>query len=496
MVITQGSQKIPNSTIPRSQLSPGRETPRMQFLTKAWRAIYSDEPYSASRNFLITAIFYLVIGTTFGLVAALLMSYPDLIRGIPQLAFGRLRPAHINTVLIGWLSMGYVACMFYLIPVLSGSKRLWSEKLGNVTMIVWNLLVVFGVASIMNGYTEAREYAELQGLFDWMVLAGLLLAGLNVYMTVLTGPEKKWYVSTWYFLGALFWFPIVYVVGNRTFIQFTGLNDAIAGWFYGHNILGMWFTVGGVGILYYLLPRFSGNPLYSHTLSMIGFWTIGMFYAPTGTHHILQSPVPEWLKAIAVISSVFLLVPVLTVLTNFFMTMKGKWHLAVDHIGMRFACASGLAYLLTCIQGPFQATRSINWYIHFTNWVVAHAHLALLATFSFVVFAASYFIIPKITGRKIYSRGLAVWHFWLTFLGWIVMIVSLTAGGLIQAAGWHFTLPVDQWVMEMTPYFFVRFISGVMIVAGQVLYMFNIYKTVFSKEFVPAPESPTGIAYV
>lgn len=430
------------------------------------------------------------------MTAAALMTWPEFIKDVAQLSFGRLRPAHINLVAIGWLSMGYVGCYFYLIPVLSGRKSLWNEKLGNVTMIVWNLLVFFGVISIMNGYTEAREYAELKGIFDWLVIAGLLLVGLNTYMTVLTGSEKKWYVTVWYVLGSLFWFPIVYVIGNRTFVAFDGLNDAIAGWFYGHNILGMWFTVGGVGILYYLLPRFTGNPLYSHTLSMIGFWTIGMFYAPTGTHHILQSPVPEWLKAVAVISSVFLLVPVLTVLTNFFMTLKGKWSLAADHIPLRFVMASGVAYLLTCIQGPFQATRAVNWYIHFSNWVVGHAHLALLATFSFIVFAGVYYIIPKVTGRKVYSKRLAVWHFWLSLYGWIIMMLSLTIAGLIQAAGWHFAVPVDQWVVELEPYMFVRWVSGVMIVLGQILFMFNIYKTVFGKEFEPAPTSPTGISYV
>jgi cytochrome c oxidase cbb3-type subunit I len=458
--------------------------------------IFSDQPFSTSRNFIVSAILWLVLGVILGLTAAALMTWPDLTKGVAQLSFGRLRPVHIHSVLIGWLSMGYVGCMAYIIPVLSGAKKLWSERLGNITMVVWNALVLFGGWSILNGITEAREYAELTQPFDWMVLAGLLLTGLNMYMTVLTGAEKKWYVSIWYFLGALFWFPIVYIVGNRTFVQFTGLNDAIAGWFYGHNILGMWFTVGGVGILYYLLPRFSGNPLYSHTLSMIGFWTIGMFYAPTGTHHVLQSPVPEWLKAIAVISSVFLLVPVFTVLTNFFMTLKGKWSLAADHIPMRFAIAAGIAYLLTCIQGPFQATRAINWYLHFSHWVVGHAHLALLATFSFITFSAVYYIIPKITKRRMYSKRLAVYHFWLTLIGWILMLVSLTIAGLIQAAGWHHAIPVDQWGLEMEPYMLVRFISGILIVLGQVFFMLNVYKTVFSKTGEALPDSPSGIAYV
>jgi len=470
-------------------------------------AVFSRNPYSASRNFLISAIFWLVFGVIAGLVASLQFTVPDALSGVAQLSFGRLRPVNIISVLIGWLSMGYVCCLYYIVPVLSGRKGLWSEMLGNITCAAWNLVVLIGVLTIANGDTEGREYAELAGTIhvaghaiqtlDWAVLLALVLLGINLWMTVMTGTEKKWYVSIWYFLGAIFWFPIVYIIGNRAFVHLDGLNDAIAGWFYGHNILGMWFTVVGVGIMYYLIPKFTGNPLYSHTLSMIGFWTIGMFYAPTGTHHILQSPVPEWLKSVAVISSVFLLVPVLTVLTNFFMTLKGKWHVAMEHVPMRFAIAGGISYLLTCIQGPFQATRFVNWYIHFTNWVVAHAHMALLATFSFFVFAASYYIIPKITGRKMYSKRLAVWHFWLTLYGWIIMLLSLTAAGLVQSAGWHHGIPVDQWVIELEPYWIIRTFSGVLIVLGQVAYMFNIYKTVFhSEQCEPLPHSPTGVLYV
>jgi cytochrome c oxidase cbb3-type subunit I len=476
-------------------------------MNRVLSAVFSNQPYSASRNFLISAIFWLVFGVTLGTLASLQFSVPDALAGVAQLSFGRLRPVHINAVLIGWLSMGYAACMFYIIPVLVGRKGLWSELMGNITNVIWNIMLVCGIYGILNGDTEAREYAELAGtihvghtsiqVLDWVVLIGLIMLGINCWMTVLTGTEKKWYVSIWYFMGALFWFPIVYIIGNRAFVGLDGLNDAIAGWFYGHNILGMWFTVGGVGIMYYLLPKFTGNPLYSHTLSMIGFWTIGMFYAPTGTHHILQSPVPEWLKSIAVISSVFLLVPVLTVLTNFFMTMKGKWSTATDHIPLRFAIAGGISYLLTCIQGPFQATRSINWYLHFSNWVVGHAHLALLATFSFFVFAASYYMVPKFSGRKMFSKRLAVLHFWLTLYGWIIMMISLTIAGLIQAAGWHHGIPIDQWTLELEPYWIIRSISGLMIVLGQVLYMFNMYKTLFSPaECEPLPDSPTGILYV
>jgi cytochrome c oxidase cbb3-type subunit I len=452
--------------------------------------LFSDKEGSASRNFLVTAIFWSILGMVAGMLAGFEFSFPDLIHNVPQLSMPHLRMFHVNTVAIGWLSMGYVGTMFYMVPSLTKTK-LWSERLGNITMWAWNLLMAANFCTLMNGFTEGREYAELPAVLDVMVVGALILVALNIYMTVVNRKVKKLYVSLWYFLGSLFWFPLVFIIGQRTFVALPGLNDAIVGWFYGHNILGMWFTTVGVGMMYYLLPRITQNPLYSHGLSMLGFWGIALFYAPTGTHHILQSPVPEWLKAIAVISSIFLLVPVYTVLTNFFMTMKGKWGMAVSDMPLRFAVTSAVFYLLTCTQGPFQATRWVNWYLHFTQWVVGHAHLALLGTFSFILTAAVYYGLPKVTGRQWHSQGLIRAHWWLKTSGFTLMMVSLTIAGLVQSAGWHHGIPIDQWSLEIRPYWFFRMLSGIMIVTGQLLFAYNTWKTLYTPQKVPVAAGST-----
>lgn len=442
-------------------------------------AVLSNREGSAARNFILSAIWWSILGMGAGMLGGLEFSMPDLIHNIPQLSFPHLRMWHVNGVAIGWLSMGYVGAMYYMVPSLAKTK-LWSERLGNFTMWAWNAVMVGAFCTLLNGSTEGREYAELGAVLDVLVAIALVTIAANVYMTVVNRKVKKLYVSLWYFLGALFWFPLVYIIGQRTFVALPGLNDAIVGWFYGHNILGMWFTTVGVGMMYYLLPRLTNAPLYSHGLSMLGFWGIALFYAPTGTHHILQSPVPEWLKAIAVISSVFLLVPVLTVLTNFFMTMKGKWQQVVTDLPLRFAVTSCMFYLVTCVQGPFQATRWVNWYLHFTQWVVGHAHLALLGTFSFILTSAIYYGLPRLTGREWHSQGLIRAHYWLKFLGFLLMMVSLTIAGLIQSAGWAFGVPVDQWGLQIRPYWGLRAVSGVMIVLGQVLFAYNAFKSLYT----------------
>ncbi len=443
--------------------------------------LISDREGSASRNFIMSALFWSLIGMGAGLLAAMEFSFPDLVHNVPQLSMPHLRMIHVNGVALGWLSMGYVGVMFYMIPSLTKTK-LWSERLGNFTCWAWNAVMVGALCTLPNGFTEGREYAELGAVLDTIVTVGLISVAMNAYMTVVNRKVKKLYVSLWYFLGALFWFPLVWIIGQRTFVALPGLNDAIVGWFYGHNILGMWFTTVGVGMMYYLMPRLTNNPLYSHGLSMLGFWGIALFYAPTGTHHILQSPVPEWLKAIAVISSIFLLVPVMTVLTNFFMTMKGKWQMMVTDLPLRFTITSSLFYLITCTQGPFQATRWVNWYLHFTQWVVGHAHLALLGTFSFITTAAIYYGLPKLTGREFYSQGLIRAHYWLKTLGFGLMMTSLTIAGLVQSAGWHHAIPFDIWSIELAPYWILRSISGIMIFLGQCLFMYNVCKSLYSKE--------------
>ncbi len=447
----------------------------------------SNEEGSASRNFQLSAMLWSLFGMGAGVFASMEFYNPDLVHNIPQFSMPHLRMWHVNAVTIGWLSMGYIGAVFHMVPTLCKNK-LFSERLGNFTMWAWNLLMVGAICTLLNGNTEGREYAELGAVLDCMAAVALCTVTFNVLMTVAHRRVKKLYVSLWYFLGSLFWFPLVYIIGQRTFVFLPGLNDAIIGWFYGHNILGMWFTTIGVGIMYYLLPRMTQAPLYSHGLSMLGFWGIALFYAPTGTHHILQSPVPEWLKAIAIISSIFLLVPVLTVLTNFFMTMKGKWGQGADDLPLRFAMTSALFYLMTCLQGPFQATRWINWYLHFTQWVVGHAHAALLGAFSFILTSAIYYALPRVTGREWHSQGLMRMHYWLKFIGFLIMYFSLTVAGLVQSAGWAMGIPVDQWANTLYPYWFVRAISGVMIVTGQAIFCYNAFRSLYT----PKPVAVTA----
>ncbi len=453
---------------------------------------------SASRNFLFSAIFWLTIADMVGLIAAIEMISPDFLAGIPWLVFGRLRPIHTNGVLFMWLSMAQIGSFFYIVPRLCGVK-LFSELLGNVTMILWNFVGFAGVLTLANGLTQGREYAELIWPIDVMVMAALLMAGYNIYRTIMMRKEKKLFVSLWYIMGTMVWMPMLYFVGNvmwqpillpgpETNIagfpsgSLQGITDVIWQWFYGHNVLGYWFTTSGVAIVYYLVPVITRSPLYSHLLSLIGFWSIAFFYGLVGMHHVLQSPTPGWLKTLAVIGSLGLFIPVITFLTNIWLTMRGNWGKIYESLPLKFVMAGTVFYFITCIQGPLQAIQGFNRLIHFTNWIVGHAHLALLGTFSFWAMGAIYYIIPVTLKRRIYNPGLAEAQFWIVLAGFLLMMLSLQIGGLIQGAAWLNGDSVYKVLPEIKPYLVARAISGALIVISGIMQAWNIYKTVTASE--------------
>jgi cbb3-type cytochrome c oxidase subunit I len=457
----------------------------------------ATEEYSAARAWLYSAAIWLAVGTSFALIAATEMVSPDFLGGVSFLEFGRLRPIHINGVLFFWLSMAYIGSFNYIVPKLCG-RPLWSENLAKITMWLWNIVGLLMVLTIMSGLSQAREYAEMIWPLDVFVVLALLLTAFNLIMTIARRREKELYVSIWYIVGSIVWLPIVYSVGNviwspivgcssvdATSVKcnpfsgsITGISDATFNWFYGHNVLGLWFTTGAVGIAYYLVPVITKTPVYSHILSLIGFWSISMFYSLVGQHHLLSTPTPGYLKTIATIASLALFIPVLTFLTNIWMTMRGNWGRLYASIPLKFVIVGTVFYFVTCIQGPFQAVQSFNRLVHFTNWIVGHAHLALLGSFSTMAMGALYYIIPVTLKRRIYSPALAEIQFWLVVGGFLLIMISLQVVGLIQGAEWLRGEPVYKTVQDLRPYFVVRAVGGAMVVIGAYIQLYNVYKTV------------------
>lgn len=446
---------------------------------------FYDRPNSAAKHFYLTSVLWVVIATLYGLTAAIELVAPDLLGNISFLLFGRIRPIHINIILFGFLTPSLIGSALYIVPVLTQTK-LYSERLANLSVVLWNIFLVASVVTLSQGKNQGREYAELIWPIDIMVILCFLILSYVVVRTLLARKENLMFVSLWYIAGAFIWTSILYTLGNVVWNPDTGalkgMTDAIWLWFYGHNIFGLLLTPLAIAAAYYIIPRVTGSPIYSHTLSLIGFWMLLVMYTHIGTHHLIQAPAPQWLKVISIIDSIGMLIPVMTFLTNIWLTLKDRLGTIHQNIGGKFIFAGTVFYFLVCVQGPLQSLPSVQRVTHFNNWVVAHAHLALLGFSGFIAIGAMYYFLPKILNRELYSKALADFQYWLLMIGVNGFFLVLTAVGLVQGSSWLHGTTTYRILPEMGVYFVVRIFFGVFVVSGFLIGFYNVMMTFFGRK--------------
>ena len=440
----------------------------------------TDKPHSAALAFLAAGIAWMLVGTLYGLFGAIHLMAPEFFNNIPWLVFGRTRPAHVNTMIYGFTAQMLLGCALYFVPALLRT-RLWSERLGWTAWAFWNIAVLSGPVGFAFGVTQGREYAEYVWLFDVAVVLAVLALIVNLVMTVAQRTEKILYVSVWYALGACVWTAGNYPIGNVMWHPLTGalpgLIDSVILWFYGHNLVGLLLTPLAIGVAYFVIPRVGQAPLYSHTLSLVGFWTLVALYGHIGGHHILQAPIPNWLKTISVVDSVAMIVPVFTVLANLWLTARGRGGALWRDPAARFVMAGTMWYLVTCLQGPVQSLPSVQKITHFTNWTVGHAHIAVLGFAGFIALGGLWHILPLACGRPLYSARLVHLQFWLLMFGLTGFFCALTGAGLVQGAAWYNGETVYRVLPELAVYMAFRALFGVAIIAAAVLGLVNVAMT-------------------
>jgi len=440
-----------------------------------------------SRWFMLSSVAYFFIVGIIALIIAAKYVWPDFMGTSSWLTYGRLRPLHVNGMLFGWLLAADMGLTFYIVPRLCGVK-LWSEKLGVATGILWNIIILSAVVTLLMGVTKGLEYAELVTPISVLVVVAWLMFAANIFMTIAGRKYQAMYVTIWYIMGCILWTAFVYLTGNFATLVTSGVNQANLHWMYIHNAVGLIFTPIGLGIAYYFIPRSSNTPLHSHKLSMIGFWALAFVYVWTGAHHMLHGPISQWLQSIAIAFSVMLVIPVWAVVYNLIRTMKGQWHQLRDSVPLKFLMSGVVFYLLTCFQGPMHSLRTVNAIVSKTDWIPGHAHMAVLGAFSFFAIAGTYYTAPRIFGKPLFSQSLANWSYWMIMIGGLGMFTTLWLGGFWQGWQWNnVAIPFIDTVVALHPVWLMRFLSGVMIFSGIVMFAYNVMATALGP--IPEPAS-------
>jgi len=423
--------------------------------------------------FFTSAVVWLLVGTVFGLIASFKFNFPDWLGNIPALTFGRVRPAHLNSVIYGWASLGIAGLYVWLTARLCQTEVHW-RRLLYISAILWNAGVLYGVVSILGGHSQGIEWLEFPKGAQTLIAMASVLLSLSILRTFYGRRVKHIYVSLWYILASVIWFPILYVIANLPF--YSGVTQAAVNWWYAHNLLTVWVTPAGLAAAYYFIPKVIGRPIHSYYLSLLGFWSFALFYNWNGIHHLIGGPLPTWLISVSIVASVLMFIPVITVAINHHMTMVGHFGKLRYSPTLRFVVFGAMCYTAVSFQGSIQALRSFNEITHFTHYTVGHAHLGLYAFFTMSIFGAIYYIMPRLTKWEWPYPVLIKFHFWLVALGITLYVISMTVGGFIQ--GLYMNDPSHPFmdsVQVTKPYLMARSVAGVVILIGHLFFIYLFY---------------------
>jgi len=402
---------------------------------------------------------------------------------------GHFRLIHTNMAAYGWLVNGFTAMLYYVIPRLTG-KRVWSEKVGYLIFWVWQFILLAALTGYLFDRAQAIEWGETPtgfrpGSFDlnWIPVDLLVTVGAVLVITQFMVPlykarDQKFYVTLWYFTSGLVWLALTYLMGNIVpeWVLPGAAGAAVTGLFI-HDLVGLYVTPMGWGLMYFFVPLILRKPIWSHSLSIIGFWALAFFYPLGGVHHFLISPIPDYVEFGAITTTIAIEVVVTTVVVNFFMTLRGKFGALRTSMPIRWFYAGAIMYFLTCLQCAFQVTWTFQKIIHFTDWVVGHAHMIMFGTFTFWMFGVIDWLWPRICRREWHSDKLRHWHFWLSTIGIAVMFVDLTAAGLIAG---FMQRDLNYWmdlVEASVPFWWVRTFAGGLMVVGFLCSLYNMVRT-------------------
>lgn len=421
----------------------------------------------------LAALMALVISVGFGLLAAIELLVPEAAGNSPWFTWGRLRYDHTQGIMLGWLGNAFFAFLYHAVPVLTG-RRVTSLKLGQWIFGIWNFAVVLpGWILVLAGYSQPLEWAEFPLVIDAFVVLALVLVAIQFLPPFFSRGLEDLYVSSWYIIGGLVFTLLAYPMGNFVPELVPGARGAAFSGLWIHDAVGLFVTPLALAIIYFVIPAATRKPIFSHFLSMLGFWLLFFLYPLNGTHHYVFSVIPVSAQIGAITASTLLGVDVILVVANLFLSLRGTGWFPRDP-ALRFVGTAAMFYLIVSIQGSVQAQMAVNQSVHFTDWVVGHSHMAMLGFASFAAFGGLIHAWQRIPWGR-YHAGTVNIGYWLLLVGVVSMVADLTIAGLVEAGQWKSAAPWMESVRAARPYWLVRALSIVPIGAGFLFVMTGLF---------------------
>ncbi len=460
--------------------------------------------YSVAKLFTYTTILFGILGMLIGTLIAAQMAFPELNYLLGEYGtFSRLRPLHTNIVIFGFTLSGVWATAYYVsqrVLKVSMAESKFLMALGKIHFWLYFFGALAAVITLGMGITQSKEYAVFEWPIDVVIVLIWVIWGLSLFGLIGIRREKSLYISMWYYIATFLGIAMLYLFNNmaiptyfasggygsifHSVSVYSGTNDALVQWWYGHNAVAFGFTVPIIAMIYYFLPKESGQAIYSYKLSLLSFWGLMFVYLWAGSHHLIWSTVPDWMQTMGSIFSVVLILPSWGSAINMLLTMKGEWNQLTENPLIKLMVLASTFYMLSTIEGPIQSIKSVNAIAHFTDWIPGHVHDGVLGWVVFMIMAALFHMAPRMFKKEIYSKKLIDMQFWLQTTAIVLYFTSMWIAGITQGMMWR---AVDEYgnlmysfidtVAVLHPYYTIRAVAGVLYLLGFFMFAYNMILT-------------------
>jgi len=467
-------------------------------------SVYDDSPV---RWFALAAVLWGVVGMLVGVVIAAQLAWPGLNFGIPWLSFGRLRPLHTNAVIFAFGGCALMATSFHVVQR-TCQVPLFAPGLARFVFWGWQAVIVAAAISLPLGYTQGKEYAELEWPIDLLIAAVWVAYAVVFFGTVGIRRVRHIYVANWFFGAFILAVALLHIVNSAavpsgamtSYSAYAGVQDAMVQWWYGHNAVGFFLTAGFLGMMYYYIPKQAERPVYSYRLSIVHFWALIFTYMWAGPHHLHYTALPDWAQSIGMLFSLILLAPSWGGMINGVMTLSGAWHKLRDDPILKFLIVALSFYGMSTFEGPMMSIKTVNGLSHYTDWTIGHVHSGALGWVGFISMGSLYYLIPRMYGQtKMHSTRAIELHFWIATIGIVLYIAAMWIAGVMQGLMWRAVNPDGTLVYSFVesvkatyPFYVVRLLGGVLYLVGMLIMAWNVVKTLSSGRaaVTPVPAVP------
>ena len=457
--------------------------------------------------FLLATIIWGVVAVLVGILVACQLAFPVFNFGLEYTTFGRMRPLHTNAVIFAFVGNAIFAGVYYSMQKLL-KARMFSDVLSKIHFWGWQLIIVLAAVTFAFGISTSKEYAELEWPIDIMIAVVWVIFGWNMIGTIIKRRVQHIYAAIWWYLATFLGVALLHVVNSvelpisliKSYPVYAGAQDAVVQWWYGHNAVAFFLTTPFLGLMYYYLPKAANRPIYSYRLSIIHFWSLIFLYMWAGPHHLLYQALPDWVQALGVTFSIMLIAPSWGGMINGLLTLRGAWDKVRDSAILKFFVVAVTAYGMSTFEGPMMSLKNVNQMTHFTDWTIAHTHIAGMAWNGGITFGLLYWLLPRIFRTKLFSEKLANAHFWIATLSILVYAIPLYWSAVTQWLMLREYTPEGflaypnflETLTQILPMYTLRIISGIMFLTGFLLMVYNLVKTMAtgSVEANEAAEAP------